>query len=194
MSKYMAKLRYNNGKEKHFIYECDFRQNSSQHQQYLKDLIYKTFHQHLDVIEIVVKSHATKKDTQKWNVKDMDLYFGKEKWKKVERDMVEFHRILSDDTILLVTDKVKHFEKSEKYALMIANDKCIWLKSWQVKPCYNFWTEEKLYIVKLNKEYFTPYQFKSPINDVEIKGEDKWQDLWEEAKRQETENKKWLIM
>lgn len=189
----MATLKDKNGKTKQFIYECTFRQNSTQHQQYLKDLIYKTFHQRLDVVEIVVQSHATKSDTKKWLKKDLDLYFGVHQWKKLESNAIEFQRVISETVLILVTNNVKFFEKSGKYALMIAKDKCVWLKDWQIKGCYNFWTEEKMYIVKLNKQYFTPYQLNFSLNDIQIQQEQTWDDLWEEARRQEAENRAWCL-
>lgn len=188
----MAKLRFENGKIKHFIYECDFRQNTSQHQQYLKDLIYKTFHKHIEVTEIIVQSHANKRDSQEWLEKEMNLYFGKDKWKKHSRNMISFCHVINDEMVCLVTNNVKYFKKSDVYALMIANNKCVWLKAWQVKECHNFWTEEKAHIVKLTKQYFNPQVLDSNIVE-NIEDELTWDKILEQAKAQDIENKQWSI-
>ena len=74
--------------------------------------------------------------------------------------------------------------------LIIANNKAVYLKDWLVKPVHNYFNDIYAYAVKINRQYFKPYTFKSDFEDMCIETEYTFDDLLNVAKEQDAENMK----
>ena len=113
----------------------------------------------------------------------LDFFLGEGNYKTTNNRFQIKNYVLDNDTILLITNNVQYFSNKEIYVLWIAEDKVVYLKSWQVKEVYNFEHLGDCYIVKLNRQYFKPYQcFKNDF--LMIEKEYTFDDLLEVTKSQ----------
>ena len=98
----------------------------------------------------------------------LDFLIGEGNYKTTNNRFQIKNHVIDNDTILLITNNVQYFSNKDIYVLWIAEDKVVYLKSWQVKEVYNFEHLGDCYIVKLNRQYFKPYQcFKNDFLMIE---------------------------
>ena len=99
-----------------------------------------------------------------------------------------FNHYINDNEAIIITDNVKYIKGNP--VLIIANNKAIYLKDWLVKPVHNYFNDIYAYAVKINRQYFKPYTFKSDFEDMCIETEYTFDDLLNVAKEQDAENMK----
>ena len=99
-----------------------------------------------------------------------------------------FNHYINDNEAIIITDNVKYIKGNP--VLIIANNKAIYLKDWLVRPVHNYFNDIYAYAVKINRQYFKPYTFKSDFEDMCIETEYTFDDLLNVAREQDAENMK----
>lgn len=99
-----------------------------------------------------------------------------------------FKHVINDDEAIIITNNVKYIKGNP--VLIIANNKAVYLKEWLVQPVHNYFNDIYAYAVKINRQYFKPYTFKSDFEDICIETEYTFDDLLNIAKEQDAENMK----
>ena len=99
-----------------------------------------------------------------------------------------FNHYINDNEAIIITNNVKYIKGNP--VLIIANNKAIYLKDWLVKSVHNYFNDIYAYAVKINRQYFKPYTFKSDFEDMCIETEYTFDDLLNVAKEQDAENMK----
>lgn len=99
-----------------------------------------------------------------------------------------FNHYINEDEAIIITNNVKKVKGN--YVLVVANNKCVYLKDWLVKPVHNYFNGIYAYAVKINRQYFKPYTFKSDFEDICIEEEYTFDDLLNVAKEQDAKNMK----
>jgi len=103
--------------------------------------------------------------------------------KKISNQYFTFNHIIDNDTIIVITNNVKFLKGNP--VLIIANNKGIYLKQWQidsVKVGQREWVSA--YAVKLNRNFFKPFTFNFDFDDFAFSQEDSFESLLEISKTQ----------
>lgn len=96
-----------------------------------------------------------------------------------------FNHVIDSDNIIIITGNVKMVKGS--YVLVIGSNKAVFLKSWQVKEVHNFYSGYSGYAVKLNRNYFKPYTFKTDFDEFAFNHDDTFDTLKAVAESQNSE-------
>ncbi len=115
--------------------------------------------------------------------KDLDFFFGKGNWSNKSNQYYNFKRVINENEIIIITNNIKKIKNN--YVLVVGNNKVVYLKDWAVRPVRNFENNVYAYAVKLNRNYFKVYTFKSDFEDLYFEKEENFADLLELAKEQE---------
>ena len=118
--------------------------------------------------------------------RDIKFFFGDVL--KITNEYFEFIRYKDDNNIVILTNNIKTIKGS--FVLVVDIDKAVYLKDWQVRQVYNYFHDITCYAVKLNRQYFKPYQFSFEFDGFGFEKEDTFDDLVEVAKEQDKENMK----
>ncbi len=118
---------------------------------------------------------------------DLKWFFGDD-IKMKSNKYFTFTRVIDDNNIIIVTNNVKLIKGV--YVLVVDNDKAVYLKDWQIRKVHNYFENINAYAVKLNREYFKVYQFKTEFEDFFFECEETFDVLLEMAREQEKENLK----
>lgn len=86
------------------------------------------------------------------------------------------------DTVTIVTNNVRRFKNN--FVMMVDNNKVIYLKEWQIRPIYNHEMIGSAFAVKLNRNFFKTYTWKSEFTDAYFEKEDTFDSLAAVAKEQ----------
>ena len=110
------------------------------------------------------------------------------------RVRVRWRHYIDDDNVLIVTDRVYHFGRMGVYALVLNSSVVLFLKNWQITKVKNFEFKENRYAIKLNRNYFKPYQLSFHFNDYEtLEKTLTFDDLVTLAKNQDGEQLWWRL-
>ena len=88
-----------------------------------------------------------------------DFYFGEGNWKKISNQYIKYKSVLDENTIIIRTGNIKNIKGN--FVLLVGNNKGVYLKEWQVRPFYNCPLDISGYLVKLSRDFFKIYTFKS---------------------------------
>lgn len=94
-----------------------------------------------------------------------------------------FKHVIDEDNIVLVTSNIKRVKDS--LVMVVANNKAVYLKDWQVLKVHNYYAEMEGYAVKLCRKYFKTYTFKSNFEEFSFDEEDTFDSLKEVAATQD---------
>lgn len=122
--------------------------------------------------------------------KDMQFFF-KGGYNKVSNQYFRFNHVINDEEIIISTNNIRVWK--DNYVLIIGNNKVVYLKYWQVRQVKSWDLGENSYLVKLNKNYFRPYETKFEIEDVCFEKEDTFETLKAVAMQQDKTNLKWAF-
>lgn len=127
------------------------------------------------------------------NVKDnhKDFFFGKGNWKMISNKYLKFKRIINEENIIVITNNIKEIKNS--LALVVDNNKAVFLKEWQVESVYNYDEGIRAFAVKLNKKYFKVYTFRNDFDNFDFDKEDSFESLKELAEVQQREDLKFSL-
>lgn len=117
---------------------------------------------------------------------NLTRFFGKVEHKS--NKYFTFNHYINENEAIIITNNVKYIKGNP--VLIIANNKAVYLKDWLVKPVHNYFNDIYAYAVKINRQYFKPYTFKSDFEDMCIETEYTFDDLLNVAKEQDAENMK----
>lgn len=108
-----------------------------------------------------------------------EKFFGETK--RASNKYFFFNHIINNDTILIVTDDIRKIKTS--FVLMVGNDKAVYLKDWQLA---HVTTKEsgETYAIRLNRNFFKVYTFRTPFEDAMFEHEQSFDDLAKIAERQ----------
>ena len=114
-------------------------------------------------------------------------FFGEGNKQKVSNKYFTFKHALDDDNIIIVTNNVKSIKGSS--VLIVGSNKAVYLKEWQIRPAHN-WSEigEDVDLVKLSRQYFKVYTFKSNFEGFCFEQDETFDDLLETARLQDERN------
>ena len=122
-----------------------------------------------------MKEEKTKKSKKTYSqyikemkIKDKEFFFGKSIKFKTNTYFTIDH-VIDDDNIIIITSNIKRVK--DAYVLVVANNKCVFLKDWQIRPVHNYYKGIYAYAVKLNRNYFKTYTFKNDFYDIYIEKE-----------------------
>lgn len=115
--------------------------------------------------------------------KDLNFFFGKGNWSNKSNQYYNFKRVINENEVIIITNNIKKIKNN--YVLVVGNNKVVYLKDWAVRPVRNFENNVYAYAVKLNRNYFKVYTFKSDFEDLYFEKEENFADLLELAKEQE---------
>lgn len=115
-----------------------------------------------------------------------DKFFGE--IVKVSNKYFTFNKIISEDEIIILTTNIKDIKGSP--ALIVGNNKAVFLKDWLVKRVHSWEENIDLYAVKLNRKFFKVYTFKTPFEDYSFDQEDDFDSLYKVAQEQQEVNLK----
>lgn len=122
-------------------------------------------------------------------LKENDLkYFYGDDVKKKSNKYFTFTRIKDEDNIIIVTNNITTIKNSP--ALVVDNNKVVFLKEWQIRPIKNWDEQENAWAVKLNRNFFKTYTFQNNF-DFHFEKEDTFDNLVKLAEEQQEENMKW---
>lgn len=102
-----------------------------------------------------------------------------------------FKNVINDDECILITNNIKVVKGS--YALIVDNNKAVFLKDFQIKQVYNYFNDLSAFAIKLNRKYFKTYTFQNDFEDMYFEKEETFDDLMKAAKEQEIANNKWAL-
>lgn len=119
--------------------------------------------------------------------RENDRFFGEGNRKKVSNKYYTYKHSIDNDNIIINTRNVITIGNS--YVLIVGSNKAVYLKDWQVIEAHN-WSElgDDFHIVKLNRNYFKTYTFKSDFTDFSFEKEETFDDLMVVAHKQDEEN------
>ena len=81
-------------------------------------------------------------------------YFFNDSVFKISNKYFKFNRYGDNDNITIITNNI--ISLGDWYVLLVGDNRGVWLKNWQVKPCkVGQNTYIPSYAVKLNRKYFT---------------------------------------
>jgi hypothetical protein len=115
-----------------------------------------------------------------------DRFFGEVK--KVSNKYFTFDRIINEDEIIILTNNIKDIKNSP--ALIVGNNKAVFLKDWLVKRVHNWEEGMDFFAVKLNRKFFKVYTFQNPFEDYSFDQEDDFDSLYKVAQEQQEVNLK----
>lgn len=124
--------------------------------------------------------------------KDLKFRFGDDV--KIMGDTFQFTHFKNNDEIIIATNNVKYWSNKDQYVLVVANNKVVYLKPWQVTPIKN-WNDGlgNSYAVKLSRKFFKAYQMPFEFEDMMFEKEDTFDSLAEVAKEQDSINIAWKL-
>lgn len=129
--------------------------------------------------------------------KNCDMYFGLNNWKEHRGHTISYRSILDNDNIILRTENICYLDSNDspttQYILMVGNNRGVYLKGNQVQRITYFDNKnnaKRQYLVKLNRNYFKVYYFKYLKAATNFITEDNFDDLYEEARIQESLHEK----
>ncbi len=122
---------------------------------------------------------------------NLDFFFGTGNWRKCSNKYFTFKRIIDEDNIIIVTNNIKLVKGS--LVLVVANNKAVFLKDWQILSIKNWDLQLNSYVVKLNKNFFKVYEFKTDFENIYIDQETTFDELVKISKEQEDKNIKWAL-
>ena len=115
------------------------------------------------------------------NEKEITHFFGTTR--KVSNQYFKFNRIIDSDTIVVLTNNVRIINKN--LVLIVGNNQVVYLKDWQCWDVDNADLGLQTTAVRLNRNYFKIYTFKSEFEDVHFETPDTFDTLLETAKEQQ---------
>ena len=113
--------------------------------------------------------------------KVQDRFFGEIEFKS--NKYFTFNNVIDEDNFIIITNNITVVKDS--LVLIVDNNKCVYLKEWNVCPVMNYYEGVYAFAVKLNRKYFKTYTFKSDFKCVTFDQEDTFDSLMEVAKEQQ---------
>lgn len=108
-------------------------------------------------------------------------------YQNVTNQYFKFDHVVDDKSIILITKNVTEIKGSP--VLVVDDNKAVYLKDFNIQPV-KLDTRSDLgdvtyaYAVRINKDYFKPYTFKSNIGDFSFSKEDTFESLKKLARSQ----------
>ena len=118
--------------------------------------------------------------------KDLNFFFGENNYKHVSNKYIQFKRFIDDNNIIIYTNNIMYVKGNP--VLVVDNNKVVYLKDWQLKEASNYNNNLTGYLVKLNRNYFKAYTFKSEFDNFYFTKQDTFDDLVEISKQQDETN------
>ena len=118
--------------------------------------------------------------------KELNFFFGEGNWNQVTNTHYTFKHVIDEDTIIIATSNIKVIKDS--FVLLVANNKAVYLKNWQVASAKIDGMEVSL--VKLSRKFFKVYTFSNDFDNCCFEREESFNDLKEIAEVQEQESYK----
>lgn len=106
----------------------------------------------------------------------------------VSNQYFTFTRRMDDDNVVILTNNIKEIRGSP--VLVVGPNHAVYLKDWQIRRVRNYDEGIETFAVKLNRDYYKVYTFRSPFNDICVDTELSFDDLVAIAEAQDAENMK----
>lgn len=97
-----------------------------------------------------------------------------------------FNHYVSDSEIVIVTDNIATLRGD--YVLIVGNNSAVYLRDFCVTPVHSYKERFNAYAVKLKREYFKPYTFRTEFEGFYFKEDDTFDTLVRVAKEQDRED------
>lgn len=116
--------------------------------------------------------------------KDEEWFFGETH--HTSNKYFTFKHYISDDEVIVITNNIKMVKGN--WVLVVASNKAVYLKEWQIRSIRNYDMGIYGYAVKLNRKFFKPYTFRSNFEDIIIEEEETFDTMVQIAKEQDAVN------
>lgn len=114
-------------------------------------------------------------------------FFGEGNKVKKTNKYFSYRHVIDGDTVIINTNNVK--EVKGNLVMVVGKNKAVYLKDWNVRPAHNYGDIcEDFYLVKLQRQYFKPYTFKSPFGDFCFDADQDFDKMVEIARAQDEKN------
>ena len=90
--------------------------------------------------------------------------------------------VINEDEFVICTNNISYWSNKGQFVMWVAKNKIVYIKNFQIMPAYNYENIGNCYFVKVNKNYFKPYNCFE--NDDLGEYEDTFESLKEEARKQ----------
>jgi hypothetical protein len=97
-----------------------------------------------------------------------------------------FNHYVSDNEIVIITNNIATIK--DNYILIVGNNSAVYLKDFCVVPVHSYKERFNAYAVKLKREYFKPYTFRSEFEGFYFEQPDDFDALVRLAKEQDKED------
>lgn len=110
-----------------------------------------------------------------------DSFFGEVE--RVSNKYFKFQHFHDDDNITIVTSNIKQIKGN--YVMIVGENQAVYLKDWSILPIHDYDMGANTYAVKLKRQYFKPYTFKTPFSEFGISGSETFDDFVALSKNQD---------
>lgn len=122
--------------------------------------------------------------------KRRNTFFGEGNIERVSNKYFRFKHYLDDNNVIVSTNNIKVIKNN--YVLIVDNNKAVYLKDWLVRQAH-FWISEEgfgenCHLVKLSRNFFKAYTFKSDFDGFCFDKEETFDDFVAMAKEQDEAN------
>lgn len=137
----------------------------------------------------ISEEYEEKKKNSK-TTKDLNFFFGEKNWKPTGNGFYTIPKqAINNNEIIIRTNNVRNIGKDLQYVLVVGNNKAVYLKPWQVMGFNHLgnggYSNQSGVMVKLNRNFFKPYTFKSNFDGMSFAQDDTFDSLVQTAKEQE---------
>lgn len=114
-------------------------------------------------------------------------FFGEGNKVKKTNKYFTYKHYIDNDTVIINTNNVKEIKGNP--VLVVGKNEAVYLKDWNVRPAHNYGEIcDDFYIVKLQRQYFRPYTFKTPFEDFCFDADEDFDKMVEIARAQDAQN------
>lgn len=114
-------------------------------------------------------------------------FFGAGNKVKETNKYFTYKHFLDDDTVIINTNNVREVKGNP--VLVVGKNKAVYLKDWNIRTAHNYGDIcEDFYLVKIQRQYFKPYTFKSAFEDFCFDADQDFDTLLAVAQAQDQQN------
>ena len=113
----------------------------------------------------------------------MERFFGEVKY--ISNKYFTFDHVIDNDCIILITSNIAEVKGTP--VLVVGSNKAVYLKDWQIRRIHNYDDSFNGYAVKLNRNFFKVYTFKSNFENFSFENDETFDDFAEIANSQNSE-------
>ena len=127
-------------------------------------------------------------------INNLKYFFGNDA--NISKDgevIINYNHVIDNDNIIIQTNNIKYWINKDQWVLVVAKNKAVYLKEWQIREIKNWNKGIDSYAVKLNRKYFKIYNLSYEFGDISSELNDDFDSLLEIAKLQNNNQISWKL-